>query len=326
MHIIYNKNRIENFSKKKPVSYIVICCCTYKRPQKLERLLKNLCSITYPENIKTEILVADNDKEKSAEKIVQKFKGILPVHYTADPRQGLSNIRNKALKEAEKLGASHIAFIDDDEIADKNWLVNHIDFYNKFENIYISSGPTYKKFHEDYPDYIINNVLFSTVSSKQLGELKKTCASGNVFLPLDIVEKNNIYFCEKFNFSGSEDTDFFSRLREAGYNIGWNFNAINFEIIDKERASIKWILKRSFHNGYSVSLVRFYKNKNIFKRAVYILEKFFTILLNILTIIFSMPFGITKTLNSITRFIKNCGKLSGAIILKERGYYGEQYT
>ena len=26
-------------------------------------------------------------------------------------------------------------FIDDDEIADKNWLINHIEFYDNFENI-----------------------------------------------------------------------------------------------------------------------------------------------------------------------------------------------
>ena len=118
----------KNTAGKLPVKYIIIACCTYKRPEKLERLLKNLCTINYPENIKTEILVIDNDKAKSAEGIVEKFQDVLAVHYIMEEEKGLSNVRNRAIKEAFKLGAGHIAFIDDDEIADINWLVNHVDF------------------------------------------------------------------------------------------------------------------------------------------------------------------------------------------------------
>ena len=308
---------------KSPVTFIMICCCTFKRPEKLKRLLNNLCTINYPENIRTEILIADNDKEKSAQKTTEGFKDVLPVHYTTEFKQGLSNIRNKAIKEAISLGASHIAFIDDDEIADTNWLINHVEFYNRFEDVYISSGPTYKKFENDYPDYIINNQIFNTVSSKKLGAYKETCASGNVFFPLNIIKENQIYFSADFNFSGSEDTDFFSRLKEFGYNIGWNCNAVNYELINDERANIKWILTRAFHNGYSVALSKFLNKRNCFKRGFYVIKKLMTLTGNIVAIIFSLPLGMTKLLNSVTRFTKNLGKLAGVIILKHNTYYGD---
>ncbi len=314
----------KNTAEKLPVKYIIIACCTYKRPDKLERLLKNLCTINYPENIKTEILIVDNDRDKSAEGVTEKFKSVLPVYYVVEEAKGLSNVRNRAVKEAMLLGAGHMAFIDDDETADLDWLLNHIDFYNKFEDIYISSGPVYKKFENNYPDYIINNIVFSASSSKKLGEYKQNCASGNVFFPLNIIKESGIYFSEDFNLSGSEDTDFFGRLKDAGYVIGWNYNSVVFELVNDERASIIWILERAFYNGYSVAIVKFLHKKRSLKRLIYIIRKFLTICFDLLIAVCSLLFGLTKFFNSMTRLTKNFGKLAGAIILKSHKYYREQ--
>ena len=308
-------------TKKSAITYILIGCCTYKRPEKLKTLLENLQKINYPKDIKTEILIADNDIEKSGESIVENFHSKIKIHYFSEPAKGLSNARNKILKEGINLGASHIAFIDDDEIADTNWLLNHIDFYNKFENIYISSGPTYKKFVNNYPDYIINNKIFQVNESKKLGTIKKSCASGNVFFPLNIIKDNNIYFSEEFNFSGSEDINFFNRLSELGYTIGWNCNAINFENVYDDRANVKWILRRAYHNGYSVAYSRFSCNKNILKQTIYFCEKFITVLFDFVITLLSIFTGLTNFVNMQTLTVKNIGKMIGALCLKKTTYY-----
>ena len=313
-----------NIIPKSEVKYVIIAICTYKRVVELERLLTNLLMLNYPKNIKTEILVIDNDLSKSAERIVKNYNNLLNIEYFTEKNKGLSNVRNKALHVAISKKATHLAFIDDDEIADKNWLINHIEFYDNFENIYISSGPTYKRFDKNYPDYIVNNKIFKTISRKELGKYKKTCASGNVFFPLDIVQKNNIYFNEKYNFSGSEDTDFFSRLSEVGYNIGWNYNAVNFEIVCSERANIQYILKRAFHNGHSVSKVKFLNNKTRHRKYFYITEKIVTVFFNLIIVILIIPFGLTKTVNAITRAVNNFGKLLGALNPERKfDFYGK---
>ena len=57
-------------------------------------------------------------------KHVQEYNAKWNYYEGLDPEEeekGLSNVRNRAIKEAFKLGAGHIAFIDDDEIADINW-------------------------------------------------------------------------------------------------------------------------------------------------------------------------------------------------------------
>lgn len=304
---------IKDIKSKETVKYILISCCTYKRPQQLNRLLKSLISMNYPEGIKTELLIVDNDINQSAKEIVQNFKSHITIHYIIEPNIGLSNVRNRVLKEGIRLGATHIAFIDDDEIADVNWLINHVDFYNNFENIYISSGPTYKKFEQVYPNYIMKNATFKTISSKKLGGIKDTCASGNVFFPLNIIKEHNIFFSEKYNYSGSEDTDFFSRLKNLGYNIGWNYNAINYEIVEDKRANIKWILKRAYNTGYSVSIIKFENSQNLIKKLMYITTKFFTVIFNIIISILSIFCGLTFFFNNLTLTAKNIGKLLGSI-------------
>ena len=306
-----NHKKINN---KSLITYILISCCTYKRPVLLDRLIKNLLNIKYPENIKCEILIVDNDIEQSSKQIYDKYNNscAIKIHYTNETEKGLSNVRNRAIQEGINLGASHIAFIDDDEIANDDWLINHINFYNNYDEIYVSSGPTIKKFAKEYPAHITKNKIFKT-SSKTTGTIKKTCASGNVFFPLDIIKDNNIYFSKAFNTCGSEDTDFFSRISSLGYKIGWNCDAINYEIIDDDRAHIKWILKRAYNNGYTVSISKFKNNKNIFKRIIYILEKCATIICNIILTLFSLLGGKTIFFNMLTRTYKNSGKLFGAL-------------
>lgn len=297
---------------KSEIKYVVVACCTYKRPKELERLLNNLLGLNYPDGIKTDILIVDNDIEQSAKQVCEKFSDQLNIKYTNEEKKGFANVRNKALEESINLGATHIAFIDDDEIADENWLVNHIDFYNRFEEIYISSGPTIKLFSGDCPEYIRHNKLFSTSKSKKSGDLKSTCASGNVFFPLDII--GDLRFNEDFNTSGSEDTEFFFKLNSLGYKIGWNNEAVNYEIVNKNRMNIRWILKRAYQNGYSAGAIKF-KNQNQ-KKLQYILSKLLSIIINFGFIILAVPFGRTKLLNACTILVKNIGKFIGALNLK----------
>lgn len=311
-------------AEKISIKHIVIACCTFKRLKQLDGLLKNLAEINYPQNIKTEILIVDNDKEKSAEHVVKKYNNILLLNYIVEENKGLANVRNKALTTAIELGASHIAFIDDDEVADVNWLINHVEFYNKFEDIYISSGPNYQRFEGNYPDYIINNRIFKKLRKKKLNKIKKTCGSGNVFFPLNIVRENNIYFSPEFNKSGGEDTDFFGRLSNAGYKIGWNYNAVNYEIVDHTRANLKWILKRAYNTGRINGYIKFKDEKNSLKKLFYITKTFVLIIGELFISPIFFINGLTGFINRITKVVHNFGKIVGVIFMRLTQYYSSK--
>lgn len=304
------------------VEYVIIACCTYKRPEMLAETIESLLEINFPENIKTEILIVDNDKEQSAKNTVLKYQNsFIKINYAVEENSGLANVRNKALNEAIRLGASHILFIDDDETADKDWLVNHIEFYNSHDDISVSSGPTYKKFDKKYPKYITENNFFKKRTTKKLGQYRKTCASGNVFFSLDIVKDNNLYFSKDFNYLGGEDMNFFRRVSEKGYKIGWNDTAVNYEWIDETRANIKWLLNRAYFNGYASSVVKFQNSTNFVKRILYIATRFFTAIFNLFITIFSILGGFTMFLNTLCLALKNVGKLVGAVNMKPVKYY-----
>jgi succinoglycan biosynthesis protein ExoM len=49
--------------------------------------------------------------------------------------------------------------------------------------------------------------------------------------------------------SGGEDEDFFNRLRDAGGRIGFAPAALAYETIPSDRATLRWLMRRSFRTG-----------------------------------------------------------------------------
>jgi glycosyltransferase involved in cell wall biosynthesis len=94
----------------KPISVIV---CTRDRARQLEKCLKRLLAIDYPEY---EIIVVDN---ASSNDETYRLVGNLPVHYVFEEKPGLNWARNRGISEA-RYGI--IAFTDDDARPDTYWL------------------------------------------------------------------------------------------------------------------------------------------------------------------------------------------------------------
>lgn len=308
--------------KVKPqVKSVAVACCTYKRPEKLRCLLSSLVEMKKPD-VPTKILIVDNDIEQSSKPVVDEFLDKLDIHYIVEKNKGLSNARNGALKGAIELGVSHIAFVDDDETVDENWLVSHIDFYNQFENIYISNGPAYSIFKENTPDYIKKCTIFAPYVCNELGKIKKTCPSNNVFMPVDVIKDNKVCFSTEFNFSGGEDTDFFSRLTALGFNIGWNYNAKVYEIVDDSRANFKWILKRAYNNGLITGNMKAKSIQNIFKKVLYIADKLLKIVVFAILTVPAILFGMSVFTNSLVRLFCTVGLICGVMSINKSEFYG----
>lgn len=307
---------------KTGIEFVCVAVCSYKRPEMLKNTLNSLLDMELPVGLRTEIIIVDNDKNQTARPVVYEFFSNSPIkiNYFCEETSGLSSARNRVLTEAIALGASHLAFLDDDEVVEKDWLVEHIKFYREFENIYISSGPAFVKFEKNYPKHIMQNDIFKVASTKKYGELRPTCATNNVFFPLAPVKEHNVYFDLKFSKCGGEDGDFFARLVTLGYVIGWNDKAVNYEIVNDKRANIDWILKRHYQNGYSSSFLKF-NNGACVKRFICVVEKSFTVLFNLFLVLLSLVLGKTIFFNALGLMLKNYGKLIGALLTKPHNYY-----
>src|SRR5436853_7603472 len=75
--------------QKHELGRISVCVCTYKRPDFLKRLLKELNSQITNGLFTHSIVVADNDRLRSAETIVSDFAASshVPITYCVEPRQ-----------------------------------------------------------------------------------------------------------------------------------------------------------------------------------------------------------------------------------------------
>jgi glycosyltransferase involved in cell wall biosynthesis len=96
---------------------ITIVICTRERPGALARCLDSVVAQAYP---RFRILVVDNApiSEATAE-VVRSAARRGTVEYLAEPKAGLSFARNAAVAAAP---GEVLAWIDDDEVADPNWL------------------------------------------------------------------------------------------------------------------------------------------------------------------------------------------------------------
>ena len=269
---------------KPQITFILIAVCTYKRPNMLKNALESLNSLIIPDNLRTEILIVDNDCDKTAFEVSEELKKTskLNINYITETKRGLASARNRVLEESIKLGASHIFMFDDDEIMTPSALQAHVNLYNNNPDCLISSGIVLNKFSSETPKYIQKNIVFKHKTTKKTGQIKSSCASGNVFVPIELA-KSGLRFSEEFLLMGGEDGDFFARASQNGFTIVQNTESLIYEDVSKERAQIKYVLKRAFYNGYSGSFLKFKNTKK--HRFSYITKLFFVLLTDIILLI-----------------------------------------
>src|ERR1700753_327646 len=111
--------------------HISVCICTFKRPELLSRTLKTVCAQQTHNRFTYSVVVADNDKEQSARIAVEQAAqgASIEVKYCFEPRQGIAMARNCAVANAK---GAFIAFIDDDEFAPEDWLLNLLQALEKY--------------------------------------------------------------------------------------------------------------------------------------------------------------------------------------------------
>ncbi len=97
-----------------PLPTATVAICTRERPDDLERCLAALAELAHKPD---QILVVDNNPSTDRTRLVaERHPGL---QYVMEPRRGLDNARNRAMREAK---GQVVAFIDDDAVADRLWL------------------------------------------------------------------------------------------------------------------------------------------------------------------------------------------------------------
>jgi succinoglycan biosynthesis protein ExoM len=294
-----------------------VCIATYKRSQLLRKLLDSILLQNLPDNVKLQVIVVDNDMEKSAEHIVKEYENRdnIIFEYFVQPEKNISLTRNLAVNNSK---GKYLLFIDDDEEADKNWISNNIDALNKY-NADGVFGSVIPLFHDRTPGWMKEGNFF-TKDCPPTGHTAVYTRTSNCLIKADLIKSEQGPFDPAYGITGGEDTHLFTRLIRKGANFISSKEAIVTEFIPPERTTIKWLFKKSFQTGNTATrrMIENADNKLLRKAELFFRAIVFEILSFILIIV-HLPSKKTST-KWLMKFASNAGHIIAVIGFNYKGY------
>ncbi len=98
---------------------VTVLICTRDRQAMLARVLDSLTALRVPPGLTFEVLVVDNGSRDGTGECVAGFAGRLPIRCVREEVAGLSQARNRGVREAR---GDLILWTDDDVLVDPGWL------------------------------------------------------------------------------------------------------------------------------------------------------------------------------------------------------------
>ncbi|MFY0602011.1 MAG: glycosyltransferase [Cyclobacteriaceae bacterium] len=234
---------------QQPSKLLIIGLGTFQRPKMLEETLKSFQKLNVPEGIAVKLYIADNDANESAKSIVTRLKDSLSieVEYFVEEKRGIVFMRNLIMEKALEQNASLLAFIDDDEEVENNWLEVMLSNKEKY-NADVVVGRVERILPENTPKWILKGNFFERPNIPT-GSVRQAASTSNVIFDLNLIgNEMGLRFHPSLNLSGSSDTFLFEEATRKGAKIIWVNDNLVKESIPLSRMTVNWLLKRAFRH------------------------------------------------------------------------------
>lgn len=296
-----------------------VCIASYKRPELLRKLIQSLFVQQGLENFNLEIIIVDNDVDKTAKPIVDEFapKKDITVSYFNQPIKNISLTRNMGL---ENSNGDYIAIIDDDETADEFWIYNLIKSLNDY-SAGVVFGYVIPVFYEDAPDWLKQREIFFK-PVPETGSKPYFYYTTNCMIRSSVIKENNIYFDPGHGLTGGEDGVFFRALSEK-FKIKFitSREAKSYEFVPKERMKLKYIFSRYLQIGILYAKLKKGDKNNLFffKWIALFLKFIIAFLVYFVKSLILFPYK-KKWIFSYISLCASIGKISGMFNLTHQHY------
>ena len=223
---------------------VSVCVPTLRRPADLERLLASLAALRDPPAF--ELVIVDNDPAGTARVLAEQFADRLNIVYEIEPVRGVSNVYNRAVRVSR---APLLAFIDDDEWAEPDWL-SVLYAAMADESIDAAIGLRDFVFDDDVPAYRRTCGLFGLPDLPEGHDLAWwQTMNGNCCLRRRALPDPVNPFDPDLNEIGGEDSHLFAAMIKRGGRVIGVPRARTHERRGLERMGIPEILGRAFRAG-----------------------------------------------------------------------------
>ncbi len=222
----------------------VLCICTYRRPEGLLRLLGTLPDLAGTNPL--ELVIIDNDADQDGLQALAQLPADYPfrIHTGTASMPGISHARNAAVALALTREPEWLAFLDDDEWPDPQWL-SELLRVQQATGADAVGGPTRSVFPEQADATVRGNPYFGADLNLPDGSACQLEAAGNFLIRATLVQSlAPDYFHPAFAESGGEDLAFFTRLSTQGARMHWAAQAVVNESVPASRLSERWMRER----------------------------------------------------------------------------------
>ncbi|GGO78006.1 glycosyl transferase family A [Marinobacterium nitratireducens] len=296
---------------------INVSVCTYRREKLLFACLQSLSAITVPRGTVVKISVVDNDSEMSARQVVAEIQNSTgcEITYAVEEKRGIPCARNRAIDIANSMGADLLVFIDDDEIAEPDWLEALFRVSGDYDHQAVIHGAVLSELDPSVPKSISG--LFSTRVRSERQALT-ACATDNVMIPLAFVNRERLRFDESKPLAGGTDTIFFTQAHKLGLNIYQTNTAKVTETIPLSRTRLSWLSKRKFRAGVTDAWRKISKGRS--KGGVMMSAFFQVAWFSVQAAVYCIAFMPLRRNESYLRAAKSMGVFMGCLGVKVDSY------
>jgi succinoglycan biosynthesis protein ExoM len=233
-----------------------ICIATCNRLQGLLKLLDSLSRLKIPDGVKVEWIIVDNTATGTARVIVENVKSrfSVPIQYLVQPIKNISLTRNLAVAHAS---GEYILFIDDDEMAEPDWLNLHLAAAERYRADGVF-GPVLPIYHPTTPRWICRGRFFEEpYATPVTGTTAEAMWSGNCLIRKSVLTQIDGPFTPAYGLTGGEDTFLFEALQRNGAHFIYCAEAVVYESVPQNRTTLRYLIKRGFKGGnlYSRRLI-----------------------------------------------------------------------
>ncbi len=236
---------------------ISVVVCTYNRAALLRRALLSLFA-QKTEKRSYEIIVIDNNSADDTPTTVEALKAESPVNlcYFRETRQGNAYARNAGVEQAK---ASIIAFLDDDCIADENWLSNIKSTFDRDPELAFVGGRVLPVWESDPPSWLSTShwaplalLDYGTEERKISGQTPLGLLTANIAVRKEVFDQLGGFLPSLQRVKGSigsmEDHEFLLRICRAGKRGLYIPDLITWAGVDPQRLTKAY--HRRWHTGH----------------------------------------------------------------------------
>jgi len=235
----------------------VVTVPTFRRPKQIVETLESLAAQVTTRRFA--VIVIENDaegREGAASAAAWLAGGALPGMVIIAHERGNCCAYNAGWQTALRSFPhfTHIAVIDDDELADPDWL-EALHRTAVATGADIVGGPQVPVFPSPADARWARHPVFAPPYGES-GPVRALYSSGNLLIGRQVLAAMPAPFLDlAFNFMGGGDSDFLSRSVQKGFRLAWAADAIVREAVPARRLEADWIRARALRNGVISTMV-----------------------------------------------------------------------